>query len=63
MDRADKAEAAVARVRELAEAVDQERQRSLSVTFGGSPFPALLDAADVLRALDGDTPAREDDDD
>ncbi|PWJ22795.1 hypothetical protein ATK17_3964 [Branchiibius hedensis] len=55
MDRADKAEAAIGRVRELVESADRASEESLSRVFGGHPFGASVPTPDLIRALDGET--------
>lgn len=46
------AEAAVQRVRDLAEAAKRDTAQLFARQFGGAPFPATLRADDVLAALD-----------
>ena len=55
MDRADKAEAAVARVRALAEAVNRHKWISIDHAHDAGGLPICLDPDAVLRALDGET--------
>jgi hypothetical protein len=50
------AEAAVRRVREMAENEEERVARGFGYQFGGKPFPASILTRDVLAALDAEQP-------
>lgn len=53
LDRLERAEAAVERVRATLTHIEERAAQSLSRTFGGAPFPAIVDPSTIRNALDG----------